>query len=76
MKKKEVESKIGNHPDLVFFDGRVMPPPKGGHRVSARPVNMDILPSFGEVELSSADEQLDTKVFYVDDKDLKFIDKK
>lgn len=57
------------------FDGTVIHPDKFGHRVSDRPVSMDILPSFGEVELSSADEKLDTKVFYVDDKDLKFIDK-
>ena len=32
-------------------------------------------PSFDKALFMSDDEQLDTKVFYVDDKDLEFIDK-
>ena len=74
MEKKVDESTIDNQPDVVFFEAsRVIPPDMVGHRVSTRPVNMDILPSFGEVEFLSADEKVVPKVFHVDDKDIDIV---
>ena len=72
--KKKVDKRINEkQPDVVFFDGIVMAQDKIEHQ--AIPVSMDINPSFGKAMFLSDDEQLDTKIFYVDDKDLEFIDK-
>ena len=70
MKKKVDERTIDNHPDVVFFDATSLPRFVARHRLSDRPVSMNILPSFGKAMFLSDDEQLDTKLFYVDEIDL------
>ena len=38
-----------------------------GHNVSFRPVDIDILLSFGKAEFLDNDEQLETQLFYIDE---------
>ena len=74
MEKKVDERIIDNQPDDVFFEvSRVISPDMVGHRVSTRPVNIELNPSFGEVEFLPADEKVDPKVFHVDDKDIDIV---
>lgn len=75
MEKKVDESTIDNQPDVVFFEAsRVIPPDMVGHHVSTRPVNIELNPSFGEVEFLPADEKVVPKVFHVDEKDIDIIE--
>ena len=75
MKKKTEERTIDNQPDVVFFEAsRMIPVDMDGHCVSTIPVNLEINPSFGEVDFLPADEKDVPKVFHVDDKDIEYLD--
>ena len=61
--------------DICFFDAtKVIAPNVEGHNVSFRPVDINVLPSFGKVEFLDNDEQLETQLFYIDESKIDIVE--